>query len=93
MKSRQECYDIICGLNDEAHAYAYDSWTLADDLYEEGLDEEAEDQRCLASEIQNEFFIELYDQLDEPTKQAIMHYREIDENFRTDFDCWYGCEE
>ena len=87
MRTRDQVYDIICALNEDAHSYAYSEWTLADNLDEETG--EAEDQRVVASEVQREYFIELYDQLDQNTKEEIQHYREIDEDFRTDFDCWY----
>ena len=87
MRTRQQIYDIICALNDDAHSYAYSEWTAADEMDEESG--EAEDQRCYASEVQREYFIELYDQLDQKTKEEIQHYREVDEDFRDDFDCWY----
>jgi hypothetical protein len=87
MKTLDHCYSIINWLNEDAHSYAYSEWTKADDMDEDSG--EAEDQRCHASEVQRRYFVELYDDLDEETKKAIQHYRETDENFRTDFDCWY----
>lgn len=88
MKTLQECYDIICQMNDDAHAYAYASWCAADEMDEESG--EAEDQRCAASEEQRDYFVEMYDQLDEKTKEDIQYYRENDQAFRDDFDCWYN---
>ena len=89
MITKEEAYRIINGMNDDAHAYAYDEWVKADEMED---DEDAEDQRCKASELQQEFFIEMFDQLDPKTQNAIFHYRDTDESFKMDFEAWYGEE-
>ena len=92
MKTIDECYSIISALNEEAHGLAWDTWIEADRLDEEG-DDGAEDMRDQASMEQQEHFIGLFNDLDEETKQACFEHRKIDENFRMDFDCWYGYTE
>lgn len=92
MITRDEAYNLISSLNDDAHSYAYDSWTKADELDEEGEYAEAEYQRELASEEQGNFFRELFYQLSEEEQAAVRHYAETDEDFASDFECWIGEE-
>ena len=94
MKTLEQCYDIISNLNEEAHSMAWDTWMEADRLADEGEGDEdwirAEELREEASLEQQEYFVDLFEQLDEETKAACWKYREQDENFRMEFDCWYG---
>lgn len=86
MKTLNECYQIISELNEEAHDRAWDSWVEADEQDDEDLREEA-------SLEQRQYFVELFNDLDEETRQACFKYREQDDDFRQDFDCWYGYSE
>ena len=88
MITLQEAWDIIERLNDDAHSYAYESWVYADELDEESGD--AEDQRVLASEEQQGYFREFYNDLPVSTRQAILAYRLSDEDFKDQFDTYHG---
>jgi len=83
MISREEAYDIICNINDEAHIEVWELWDKATEEDDEVLREEA-------SEEQSVVFRGLFYELDEETQYAIKHYSKVDESFRDDFDCWYG---
>jgi hypothetical protein len=83
MISKEEAYDIIFDINEEAHNVVWDMWIKADEEDDEELREEA-------SEEQSIVFRELFYELDEETQYAIKHYSKVDESFRDDFDCWYG---
>lgn len=83
MISKEEAYDIISNINDEAHNEVWDMWIKADEEDDEELREEA-------SEEQSVVFRGLFYELDEETQHAIKHYSKVDEDFKVDFDCWYG---
>ena len=83
MISKEEAYDIISNINEEAHNAVWDMWIKADEEDDEELREEA-------SEEQSVVFRGLFYELDEETQYAIKHYSKVDESFRDDFDCWYG---
>ena len=97
MKTLEECYDIIVALNETAHSMAWDTWIEADRLSDESEDDDgwirAEEMREQASLEQQEYFVDLFEELDEETKEACWKYRKEDENFRMEFDSWYGYEE
>ena len=84
----EEAWQLIDSINDEAHEYAYESWVAADELEEEGG--AAEDQRCIASEEQNAHFREMFDQLDNKTKKAVLAHRLSDSDFKEQFETYYG---
>ena len=85
MKTIDECYDIITALNEEAHQMAWDSWIRADEEDDESLREDA-------SLEQQEYFIDLFDDLDEETQAAVFHHCRENDAIRSDFECWYGSE-
>ena len=81
MISIDEAWDIMEATNDEAHSDAWDLWI------------EADDDECLredASDAQREYFVDIFDNLDEEIKQAIFHYARTDEQFKDQFECYYG---
>ena len=84
----EEAWQLIDSINDEAHGYAYESWVAADELEEEGG--EAEDQRCIASEEQQGYFRELFEQLDIKTKKAVLAHRLSNSDFKEQFETYYG---
>lgn len=91
-----EAYNTILALNDDAHEAAYDTWSKADVLEDSDNEEDwgrAEDLREDASLEQAEYFREGFDELDQPVKDAILHYVTTDESFREEFTVWYGVEE
>jgi hypothetical protein len=87
MISREEAYDLICDLNEEAHAAAYEDWAAADECEDE---DEAEELREDASYQQAIEFREAFQSLDEESQEAILHYVKHDEDFAEEFNMWWG---
>lgn len=80
---REECYAIICDINEECYMNCYEDWCEADDLESELLREKA-------SEKQTAMFRKYFKQIDEETQQQIKYFVETDRDFRDDFESWYG---
>jgi len=96
MITRDEAYDIIANLNEQAHQSAWDTWIKADSLMESDDEndwEVAEELREEASIEQSEYFREEFHDLEEDTKEAILHYVNTDEDFKEEFSIWYGEDE
>ena len=92
MLSRDEAYEIICDLNEEAHAATYDEWVEADDMEDEDPDQ-AEEMREEASYNQAVEFREAFQSTLTPEQQeAILHYTKVDEDFAMEFNGWWGKE-
>lgn len=81
MRSKEEVYDLIFDLNEDAHNQAWDSWIKADEEDDEELREEA-------SEEQAGYFREMLEQHPDLLKEA-KHYAEQDESFNMDWEAWY----
>ena len=93
MKTKEEAYEIICDLNDEAHSATWDEWMEADDAENEGEDMDVvEGMREDASYNQAREFREAFQSLDEETQQAILHWEKNDEEFAEEFKMWWGEE-
>ncbi len=93
MKTKDEAYEIICDLNDEAHSATWDEWAEADDAENEGEDMDVvEGMREDASYNQAREFREAFQSLDEETQQAILHWEKNDEEFAEEFKMWWGEE-
>tara|TARA_B110000503_G_scaffold89257_1_gene135224 strand:+ start:171 stop:464 length:294 start_codon:yes stop_codon:yes gene_type:complete len=92
MITQDKAYQIISEINDVAHRDASSEWELADALEEEGKSEEAEDQRDLASEEQQDCFNDEFYKLTQDTQDAIMHYARTDEDFGEEFVQWSGID-
>ncbi len=93
MISRDEAYDIIFGINESAHERSWDTWCEADDLADSEHEddwEQAEELREQASAEQSEYFREEFSELDEEVKQAVLHYANVDHDFRDELVMWYG---
>lgn len=96
MITRDEAYDIIFSINENAHQQAWDTWIEADALMESDNEadwETAEEIQQQASQEQAEYFREEFDDLDDDTREAILHYVETDEDFKEEFSMWYGEDE
>ena len=96
MITRDEAYDIISNINENAHDRSWDTWVEADQLMEseEEADwEAAEDLKEEASKEQAEYFREEFDELGDEIKEAILHYVFNDEDFKEEFSMWYGQDE
>jgi hypothetical protein len=89
MISRDEAYEIICDLNEEAHSAAYEDWVAADECEDE---DEAEELREDASYQQSIEFREAFQTLDPESQEAILHYVKIDADFAEEFNMWWGKE-
>jgi len=87
MLSRDEAYQLIVELNEEAHAAAYEDWAAADECDDE---DEAEELREDASYQQAIEFREAFQSLDEESQEAILHYVKHDEDFAEEFNMWWG---
>jgi len=93
MITKDEAYDIIQQINENAHQQAWDTWEEADNLMESDDEDDweaAEELRDQASTEQSNYFKEEFESLDEETQEAIMHYVDTDESFREEFVMWYG---
>ena len=92
MLSRDEAYEIICDLNEEAHAATYDEWAEADDMEDEDPDQ-AEEMREEASYNQAVEFRKAFQSTLTPEQQeAILHYTKVEEDFAMEFKGWWGEE-
>ena len=81
MITKDEAYDIISSLNEDAFEYCYDLWQEAEE------DEELKEE---ASFIQQETFRDLFYEEEEDVQEAVWHYVETDESFADDFNAWHG---
>lgn len=93
MITRDQAYDIIQDINESAHNSSWDTWEEADQLSDSDDEDDwdtAEELREQASAEQAEYFRELFHDLDESTRLAIIHYVDTDEEFRDEFVSWYG---
>ncbi len=96
MKTLEEAWEIIEGLNDQAHDEAWDTWTLADELADSDDEENwerAEDTREQASLEQAEYFRDAWDYLPEDKQTLVKHWLGNDKDFREQFATYYGQEE
>ena len=84
MITKDEAYDIIFQINEDAHEYTWQLWEDAGD------DEELREE---ASFTQQEAFRDEFYILDDDVQEAIWHYVETDVTFETDFLAWYGEED
>jgi len=89
MKTKDEAYEIICDLNEEAHAATYDAWVEADDREDEDEDM-AEEMREDASYQQAHEFREAFQTLMPEDKEAVLYYVKHDEDFAEEFNAWWG---
>ena len=87
MMTIDEAWDLINALNDDAHGYAWDLWIESDEAEDE---EEAETLRDDASNAQAEYFRDLLNDLESDVRDAIFHYAKTDEDFKDQFECYYG---
>lgn len=95
MITKEEAYDIISNLNEQAHQSAWDTWVEADDLLESDNEadwEYAEEIQEQASQEQAECFREEFHDLEEDTKKDILYYVNTDVEFKEEFSMWYGEE-
>lgn len=93
MITRDEAYDIIQNINENAHQQAWNTWIEADNLMESDDEadwEAAEELREEASLEQAEYFREEFNNLDEKVKEDILYYVNRDEDFKEEFSMWYG---
>lgn len=93
MLTREEAYDIIQTINEDAHNAAWDTWERADELSDSINEEDwdlADQVREEASAEQSEHFRRSFNELDEETREAILHYVDTDEDFKEEFVAWYG---
>lgn len=96
MKNLDEAFELLYELNEEAHGLAWDSWIAADE-YMESEDESdwetAEEMRSNASLEQASYFRDLYYELEESDKEALIYYAKNNEDFKDEFMCFFGEEE
>lgn len=93
MKTLEEAYAIIEGLNEEAHGMAWDTWIEADELADsedEDEQEQAESKREEASDEQAGYFRDEFECLMDEDREAVEHWLVADESFKDEFRDWYG---
>jgi hypothetical protein len=96
MKTLEEAYAIIEGLNEEAHGMAWDTWIEADELADSDDEDDwglAEDKREEASDEQAGYFRNEFESLVAEDREAIEHWLTADESFKEEFRDWYGRDE
>jgi len=81
MTTREQAIEIMENLNEQAHNDAWDEWTEAERLEDQGDEEAAEHQRACASEVQGDFFSDYFLELDKVTRQAIARLALEDTDF------------
>lgn len=79
--TKEEAYNIIFEINEEAHEYTWHLWEEAGD--DEELREDASFQQ------QEAFRDDFYD-LDDDIQEDIWHYVANDKDFEADFLAWFG---
>ena len=92
MKTLDEVFELIEGMNEEAHSDAWDSWIEADEMADsddEDADTNAEEMREDASDEQAGYFRQGYWALSEEDQGAIQHWFQ-DESFKDQFRDWFG---
>lgn len=86
MKTLEEVYAIVEGLNEDAHSRAFNAWIAAD----QELDEEAaEELREDASAEQSDHFRYFYWSLSEEDRRAVLYWIIKDKDFAGQFRDWY----
>jgi hypothetical protein len=96
MLTLDETWDLARDLNEEAHESAWDTWVEADNLEnsdDEDDWEEAEAKREEASGEQASYFRDLYRQLEDGQRNAILHWLSESTEFKEEFSTWFGEEE
>jgi len=89
MRTKEEVYDLIFDLNEDAHSEAYDSWVAADEAEDNGEDMDVvESMREDASIEQAGYFREMLEQYPGLLEEATL-YAEQDESFAMDWEAWY----
>lgn len=91
MKTLDETIELMESLNGTAYDIAYDSWLIADHAENNG-DEDVEYLRESASEKQQEYFRDEFADLSEDDKESIRQWYKNDEDFREQFQTYYGGE-
>jgi len=92
MKTLDEVFELVEGLNEEAHSDAWDSWIEADEMADsddEDADVKAEEMREDASDEQAGYFRQAFWALSEEDQEAIKHWLQ-DESFKDQFRDWFG---
>lgn len=93
MKTVEQAWDIVEGLNNDAHDESWDSWIKAEEAEYEEADEEAEDLRERASLEQAEYFRDGWYELNEEDRAIVEHWLRKDNDLREQFTTYFGEEE
>lgn len=93
MKTLDEIRELVEGMNETAHQDAWDTWDQADELEDSENEDDwaaAEEMRDEASSQQAGYFRDLYYELSEEDRAAIVHWLKHDEDFKEEFSMWFG---
>ena len=93
MKTLEQAWNLIEMLNDDAHDESWNTWIEADELADSEDEEDwerAEDLRDQASAEQAEYFRDFYYDLDQEDQAAIDHWLDKDQDFREQFETYFG---
>jgi hypothetical protein len=96
MKTLEDTWAIIEGLNEEAHGMAWNTWIEADELQDSEDEDDwelAEGKREEASDEQAGYFRDEFECLEDEDRAAVDHWVDADESFREQFRDWYGHDE
>jgi len=86
MKTLEQVYDIVEGINEAAYGRAFDAWMAAD---AEDDEEAAEELRDQASAQQSDWFRHSYWSLSEEDRRAVVYWIIKDPDFADQFKDWY----
>jgi hypothetical protein len=96
MRTIEEAWEIIEGLNNEAHDEAWDTWEAADTLAESDNEDDLDAAEVLREEAsleQASHFRYKYDQLNDEDIEVVKYWLKHDEDFREQFATYFGEEE
>jgi|TARA_B100001094_G_C18182974_1_gene802006 hypothetical protein len=92
--SREESWELINDWNEEAHQEVWDLWDQASELEDNAeTDEEldkAEELKEQASDEQQQVFRDTFFTATQKQKDSVWHYVKYDEDFKFEFEQWYG---
>jgi hypothetical protein len=97
MKTIENAWDIMEGLNNDAHDSAWDTWVEADRLADEGEEDDdwirAEELREEASMEQAGYFRDNWSGLNSEDREVVEHWLKQDAEFRESFSMYFGEDE
>jgi hypothetical protein len=80
--TKDEAWNLIADLNDEAHGETWDQWEAAD----------GDDELCSEASVEQALYFRELLSNHPGVKEVCILYAEMDEDFRADWEAWYQPE-